>query len=68
MDEHPDFLTIKEELSNHWEVGVDNEFAFKVIRNAPLKIIFYSLSNWHSFFTKRMWAPSQGAFPGMPVF
>ena len=68
MDEHPDFLTIKKELSNHWEVGVDNEFAFKVIRDAPLKIIFYSLSNWHSFFTKRMWAPSQGAFPGMPVF
>jgi hypothetical protein len=54
----------------YWEVPVklkeNREFAQKIIREVPFKFLIGQLSNWHTFFTKRMFSPNVNAFPNMP--
>ena len=70
MDTQPDYKDIYASLSNYTgmekvKLMNDEEFAMKVIKKAPIPLFFYSISNWHSFFTKRSFNPS---FPNMPKF
>ena len=45
----------------------DKEFAKKVLDQIPYKIVFLSLSKWHSYFTKRCFFQSE-SFPKMGNF
>ena len=70
MDTQPDYIDIYGSLSKYTgmekvKLMNDEEFAMKVIKNAPIPLFFYAISNWHSFFTKRSFNPS---FPKMPKF
>ena len=70
MDTNPDYLDVYYALGEYtgWDrvkLLNDKEFAMQVIRKAPFSLFFYSISNWHSFFTKRSFNPS---FPTMPKF
>tara|TARA_Y100000591_G_scaffold272549_1_gene248079 strand:- start:2305 stop:3660 length:1356 start_codon:yes stop_codon:yes gene_type:complete len=68
MDTQPDYKDIYDSLGKYTgmekvKLMNDEEFAMKVIKNAPIPLFFYAISNWHSFFTKRSFNPS---FPQMP--
>ena len=70
MDTESDYKDIYGSLSKYTgmekvKLMNDEEFAMKVIKNAPIPLFFYAISNWHSFFTKRSFNPS---FPKMPKF
>ena len=70
MDTQPDYNDVYGSLSKYTgmekvKLMNDEEFAMKVIKNAPIPLFFYAISNWHSFFTKRSFNPS---FPNMPKF
>ena len=64
MDTQPDFMDFKN--SFHDTIKYDKQFANKILSNAPLKLLIASMSNWHSFFTKRSFGPSPTSFMGMP--
>ena len=49
-----------------FEIKQDGEFAKQILKEAPFKFLFGQLSNWHTFFTKRMFSPNTNAFPYMP--
>ncbi len=64
MDTQSGFMDFKN--SFHDTIKYDKQFANKVLSNAPLKLLIASMSNWHSFFTKRSFGPSPTSFVGMP--
>ena len=64
MDNHPKFWEFKQALS--WEIKNDKAFALQILNREPWKIFIASISNWHSFFTKRCFYPGIDSFPGMP--
>jgi len=64
MDGDPNYWEFNKSLS--WEIKNDKEFARSIINKAPFKLFFYSISNLHSFFTKRSFGPGEGSFPNMP--
>ena len=66
MDEDPNYLRLYKALKDDWDTKNDKEFAKQILAHAPTKLFFYSISNWHAFFTKRCFGPGDGSFPGMP--
>ena len=65
MDNQPGFAEFRNELN--WEIINDKIFAMKILQNEPFKLLLASFSNWHSFFTKRLFFPQQHkAFPFLP--
>ena len=66
MDTQPNYLKFKSSLP--WDIANDKYFAYKIIENVPLEIFLASISNWHSFFTKRSFFPGNNSFPRMPDF
>ena len=64
MDTNPLYWKFNKKLT--WEDKNDKEFAIAIINNNPIKLFTYSISNWHSFFTKRSFGLKESSFPGMP--
>jgi hypothetical protein len=64
MNTQENYLDFKNSIP--WEIQNDKSFAIQIIKTAPLKIFLSSISNWHSFFTKRSFGPGNESFPGMP--
>ena len=65
MDNQPGFAEFRSGLN--WEIINDKIFAMKIVQNEPYKLLFASFSNWHSFFTKRLFFPQpHKAFPYLP--
>ena len=68
MDEDPNFVEVFKSVRADLVLANDKEFAKKVLDQIPLKIVFLSLSKWHSYFTKRCFFPQSESFPGMGNF
>ena len=66
MDEDPVYIQLYKSLNDYSTIKNDKEFAKKVLIQVPTKLFFYSISNWHSFFTKRSYGPGESSFPYMP--
>ena len=66
MDEDPNYLRLYKALKDDWDTKNDKDFAKQILAHAPGKLFIYSISNWHSFFTKRCFGPGDGSFPYMP--
>ena len=66
MDTQPNYMNFKSYLP--WDVANDKYFAYAIIKNVPFEIFLASISNWHSFFTKRSFFPGNNSFPRMPDF
>ncbi len=64
MNTQANYLDFKNSIP--WEIQNDKSFAIQIIKTAPLKLFLFSISNWHSFFTKRSFGPGDESFPGMP--
>jgi len=64
MDGDINYWKFNKSLS--WDIKNDKEFAKNILREVPLKLFSYSISNWHAFFTKRYFGPGEGSFPYMP--
>ena len=68
MDEDPNFVEVFKSVRADMVLANDKEFAKKVLDQIPFKIVFLSLSKWHSYFTKRCFFPQSESFPGMGNF
>ena len=66
MDTQSNYLQFKSSLP--WDIANDKHFAYAIIKNVPFEIFLASISNWHSFFTKRSFFPGHNSFPKMPDF
>tara|TARA_Y100001935_G_scaffold104451_1_gene86685 strand:+ start:746 stop:2107 length:1362 start_codon:yes stop_codon:yes gene_type:complete len=66
MDTQSNYLKFKSSLP--WDIANDKYFAYEIIKNVPFEILVASISNWHSFFTKRSFFPGNNSFPKMPDF
>ena len=66
MDTQPNYMKFKSYLP--WDLANDKYFAYEIIKNVPYEIFLASISNWHSFFTKRSFFPGNNSFPKMPDF
>ena len=64
MDGDTNYWNFNKSLS--WDIKNDKEFAKNILREVPIKLFSYSISNWHAFFTKRCFGPGEGSFPYMP--
>jgi 4-amino-4-deoxy-L-arabinose transferase-like glycosyltransferase len=64
MDTQPDFMPFKRSFDKLYTY--DEIFSKKILYNAPFKLFMASISNWHSFFTKRCFGPNHSSFLGMP--
>ena len=64
MDTQPNFMDFKNSFS--WDIKNDKKFAIEILKTVPVKYFMASISNWHSFFTKRCFSPGDGSFPYMP--
>ena len=68
MDEDPNFVEVFKSVRGDMVLANDKEFAKKVLDQIPFKIVFLSLSKWHSYFTKRCFFPQSESFPKMGNF
>lgn len=64
MDTQPGFMEFKRSFDKVYTY--DEIFSNKILSNAPFQLFIASISNWHSFFTKRCFGPSDTSFLGMP--
>jgi len=64
MDTQPGFMDFKRSFDKSFTY--DEIFSKKILHNAPFQLLIASISNWHSFFTKRCFSPSNTSFSGMP--
>lgn len=63
MDTQQDFMSFKRSFDKSYTY--DEIFSKKILSNAPIQLFMASISNWHSFFTKRYFGPSDSSFIGM---
>ncbi len=66
MDSDIDYLIIYNALRDSSILRYDKDFTSKILKHAPIRILMYSITNWHAFFTKRSFSPGEGSFPYMP--
>ena len=64
MDMQAGFMDFKRSFDKSYTY--DEVFSKKILYNAPFKLFIASISNWHSFFTKRCFSPGHSSFLGMP--
>ena len=64
MDTQPRFMGFKQSFDKKYTY--DKYFSKRILENAPYSFFLASISNWHSFFTKRCFGPGPTSFLGMP--
>ena len=66
MDSDMNYLIIYNTLRDSSILRYDKEFTLRILEHAPIRILMYSVTNWHAFFTKRSFSPGERSFPYMP--